>query len=141
MSKRNIPSRKNKFTVTQSAFFHRSGPLPPPGEIEQYEKIIPNAAERIFTVFEKQSKHRQEIELRIVKNDCRNSMLGMVFGFIIGMTGITCGAFLIYAGHGSWGAAISGACLTGLVGTFIYGTERRKKEREDKAKMQQFLAK
>ncbi|MCX5899296.1 MAG: DUF2335 domain-containing protein, partial [Proteobacteria bacterium] len=126
--------KKTNHQITQTAFYHRSAPLPTPQELEHYNQIIPNAAERIFSVFENQNKHRQELELRVIKNDCRNSLFGMIFGFIIGMTGMIGGIYLTVLNHGGWGLSVTGACLCSLVGIFVYGTERRKKEREEKAR-------
>jgi uncharacterized membrane protein len=43
-----------------------SGPLPDSHTLEEYNRIIPNGAERIMTVFEKQSDHRMELEKKVV---------------------------------------------------------------------------
>ena len=39
-----------------------SGPLPPPEMLDQYEQILPGAAERLFTMVERQEEHRQALE-------------------------------------------------------------------------------
>ncbi len=42
-----------------------SGPLPDSHTLEEYNRIIPNGAERIMIVFEKQSDHRMELEKKL----------------------------------------------------------------------------
>lgn len=138
----NIKKRKNKSSpprivthqITQQKF--RSAPLPAPEELAKYNSIIPNAAERIFTVFESQNKHRLRLEEKVISSDCRNSILGLYFAFTLGMTGLLGGIFLVYNGHGNLGTVLSGASLTGLVGVFVYGSRQRRKEREAKAMIQ-----
>lgn len=60
--------------------------------------------------------------------------MGLVFGFVIGMTGIIAGIIIISIGQVIAGSVISGVTLASLVGTFVYGSQGRKKEREEKAK-------
>ena len=40
-----------------------SGPIPPPSIIEGYERGLPGSADRIITMAEKQSEHRQRKEI------------------------------------------------------------------------------
>jgi uncharacterized membrane protein len=42
-----------------------SGPLPPPEVLQNYNQITPGAADRIISMAEKQSQHRQESEMRV----------------------------------------------------------------------------
>ena len=39
-----------------------SGPMPSPEVLEDYDKIVPGAAERILVTFEKETEHRQSLE-------------------------------------------------------------------------------
>ena len=48
------------------------------------------------------------------------------------MTGIIVGAVVIALGQIIAGSVISGVTLVSLVGTFVYGSQGRKKERENK---------
>ena len=109
-----------------------SGPLPPPEVLDKYNQIIPNGAERIMAMAEKQSSHRRQLEKTVITTDSRNSLLGIIFALIIGLATITIGGIVIYAGHGFAGTFLGSAGLTGLVSTFIYGTRQRRQERETK---------
>jgi uncharacterized membrane protein len=108
-----------------------SSPLPPPSHLKQYEDILPGAADRILKMAENQATHRQDIEMAIVEANTRDSVLGVVFGFILGFLIIGGGIYLSGKGHdyGSW-LTITGA--VGLISVFIYGTRSSKKERMEK---------
>lgn len=71
--------------VMQSEF---SGPIPPPSIIAGYEEVVPGAADRIIAMAENQAKHRQSIELFEVKTEARDSLLGIIFAFILGIGSI-----------------------------------------------------
>ena len=49
-------------TGASDATLFYQGPLPPPETLRGYNELIPNAAERIFAVFEKQAAHRMNEE-------------------------------------------------------------------------------
>lgn len=109
-----------------------SSPLPPPEILEKYGQIIPNGAERIMVMAEAQSAHRRDLEKTVMATDSRNSFLGLIFGLTIGLVTILTGGAIIYAGHAISGTLLGSAGLTGLVSTFIYGTQQRRQERETK---------
>lgn len=52
-------------TVIQEIEF--SGPMPPPNILSGYEKILPGAADSILTMTETQSRHRQQMEKRMIE--------------------------------------------------------------------------
>jgi uncharacterized membrane protein len=106
-----------------------SGPVPPPEILEKYNRIVPNAAERILSMAEKQGEHRQFLEKVVIKSDSRNSLLGLIFGLIVGLAGMGCGVFCIINGHQIGGGILGGTTIVGLVSAFIYGSRSRKQER------------
>ncbi len=71
-----------------------SGPLPPPSLLERYEKILPGSAERIFSMAEKQSTHRQTMEKRIIYSETFQAKVGMFFAFIIVIAALITGSYL-----------------------------------------------
>jgi len=125
-----VPSVNQPAQIAQLAY--RSAPLPLPSELESYERILPGAAERIFTMVENQSTHRQKLEVVALSAECRNSLLGIIVGGILGVFGLSISGVCIYTGMGWPGAALGGATLVSLVGTFVYGTRQRRLEREQK---------
>lgn len=81
--------------MEQRAF---SGPIPPPEDFAEYNKVVPGAANRILEMAEKGSEHRMAMEKDVVGKDYRLKMLGYiagallvimfgVFSFILGLNG------------------------------------------------------
>lgn len=71
-----------------------SGPIPPPAILERYEKLIPGAAERILSMAEKQSNHRQAMEKRIIYSETFQAKAGMFFAFLIVIAALIIGGYL-----------------------------------------------
>nr|WP_232843717.1 DUF2335 domain-containing protein [Secundilactobacillus angelensis] len=117
-------------TIQRSTF---SGPLPPPSQLSQYEEILPGSADRILKMAENQALHRQNLETTVVKSNSRDSLLGVIFGFILGVMIIGGGIFLAIKGD-SYGPWLTLAGATGLIGVFVYGTRSSRKERVEKDK-------
>jgi uncharacterized membrane protein len=109
-----------------------TGPLPPPEALKKYEEILPGAAERIMCMAEKQAQHRQKLEEMIVRANNRDSLLGLIFGFIIGLATIGGGLFCILKGYQWSGAFLGLSGLTGVVSAFIYGSRQKRLEAEKK---------
>jgi uncharacterized membrane protein len=122
-------NNNNQQIVQQSAFF--SGPLPPPAILAQYDSVVPGAAERILKMAEEQSKHRRDLESQVIAADIANARKGLMFGFIIGVVGLL--AALIAALYGKeWvGSVLGVGTLVSLVGTFVYGSQRKAQELEE----------
>lgn len=130
MSKnKNSSTPAPQLKVTQERF---QGPIPPPAILENYNAIIPNGAERIMAMAEKQAEHRQILENKVISSDILNSRLGLVFGLTIGLAGLACGTICILNGYAVVGAFLSGGTIVSLVGTFVYGSKSRKDERIQK---------
>ncbi|MGO8761567.1 MAG: DUF2335 domain-containing protein [Desulfobaccales bacterium] len=126
------PPNPHPAKIAHAQLITRSAPLPPPSELEEYERVLAGSAERIFTMAESQSNHRQGLENKALSIEGRNSILGIISALIIGVVGLSIAGFCVYTGHDTAGAALGGTTLVSLVGTFIYGTRQRRIEREQK---------
>jgi uncharacterized membrane protein len=109
-----------------------SGPLPPPEILARYNDAIPGGAERILAMAENQSKHRQSLEGKVVDANCRAQRTGSILGFLICITAIASGTFLIYVGKSAEGLVPIIGALGGLVGVFVIGKYQQKKDLEQK---------
>lgn len=109
--------------VMQSEF---SGPIPPPNMIKGYEAILPGAADRIITMAEKQSSHRQEMERKIISTESRDSLLGIFFAFMLGIGCIAASIVIVVLVPENAGAISSSALgiagMGTIIGTFIKST-------------------
>lgn len=111
-----------------------SGPIPPPELLEKYNDVIPNAAERILAMAEKQQEHRQALERKVVFANAEAQKQGMYLGFIIVMAAIIGGTWLIAKGKELTGLVSVITALVGLVGVFAYGKYEQKKDLKNKPK-------
>lgn len=104
-----------------------AGPLPDPDALFKYNSVIPNGADRIMVMAEKQQEHRMQIEKGLIKSQSNQSLLGQWFGLIIGIFGIGCGTFLAYSGETTVGSIIAGGTVMSLVSVFVIGKRKQKK--------------
>jgi len=118
----------NQKIIKQEVSMAFSGPLPHPEILKKYNEILQGAAERIIRMAEQQAEHRRSMEQQAIKSDIKNSKLGIWFGFIIGISGITGGIMVaIFGKQPLFGGILSFASLASLVGVFIYGTQSHRK--------------
>jgi len=120
------------FQITASGV-HYAGPLPHPDILVKYNEAHPGAADRIIAMAEKQAAHRQELEKTVVTANCHNSKRGPIYGFIICMTAIGGGVYLIQLGKGAAGLASIITALASLAVVFVYGRTKQKQELEQKS--------
>ncbi|MDR0955326.1 MAG: DUF2335 domain-containing protein [Rikenellaceae bacterium] len=109
-----------------------SGPMPSPRMMADYEKVLPGAAERIIAMTEEQQRHRIALEKVVIPKQVKQSGRGQVFAFSI------CILMLLFAGYcvsagAEWTAVITIVlALVSVVGLFITGKYKIKKDLEDK---------
>ncbi|MBI4082063.1 MAG: DUF2335 domain-containing protein [Candidatus Lambdaproteobacteria bacterium] len=115
-----LPKREQQVTI-RAEF---SGFLPPPQFLEQYERTLPGAAERIFRIAEQEQRHAHEMRAAELEADIRDSRLGQWLGFGIGVACLITSGWLGYLGL-EWASAIVGPFgITGLVSVFVWGRKK-----------------
>lgn len=125
-----IPKQKRQqiirsFVVTM----HKThiGPLPDPETLSEYSAIIPNGAERIMKMAEKQLDHRMSMENKVISGQLMQSNIGQFLAFLIGIAALGASTYCIVTGH-EWAGSILGiGGLTGLVTAFIKGRSHQEK--------------
>ncbi len=105
-----------------------SGLLPPPEALERYNQVLPGAAERILAMAESQQVHRQGLERTVVASNTRAQNRGPWLGFIVAMTAVLGGIFLIYSGREATGLTSIISALAALIGVFVYGKREQQKD-------------
>jgi uncharacterized membrane protein len=105
------------------------GPIPHPTILDQYNAIIPNGADRILAMAEKQAAHRQYLEKTVIESDKKRSAMGLFLGFILALVLGCGGIYPMATGSSGYGFATILINLGGLVGTFLYAQKSRKEER------------
>ena len=108
------------------------GPIPSPEVLAEYNEIDPTFANRILVMAEQQALHRQEMEKKIINSGTHDSLLGIIFGFLIGITALIVALILGLNGRTVESAVMGVGGIGGLTSVFIYGT--RSKASEDNKK-------
>lgn len=109
------------------------GPLPSPEDIALYNQHIPNGADRIMRMAERQSEHRMALEKVVITAQQKQSGRGQIFGLVIGLFGIAMGAVVTLQGHDVVGGAIAGTTVVSLVYAFISGQRAQRRDLADKS--------
>jgi len=130
-----IPRQKKQQIIKSLVVtMHRThvGPLPDPETLSEYSAIIPNGAERIMQMAEKQLDHRMKMENKVVRGQMLQSNIGQIFAFLIGIAALSASTYCIVNGY-EWSGSILGiGGLTGLVTAFIKGRSSQEKNLEEK---------
>lgn len=100
--------------------------------LRSYEDVFPGCAERIVAMAERQSSHRQAIERDRIKATNKTEHWGQVFAFILAMSTILGGVYLISIGKDGTGLAAILTALGSLVGVFLYGKYTQTRELKQK---------
>ena len=95
-----VTASASQITTVGASF---SGPLPPPSLLAKYNEAVPNGAERVMAIAERQSTHREHLEKCVVEGNVQAQKLGSVFGFIVAMTAVVGGIYLISIGKSTAG--------------------------------------
>jgi len=100
--------------------------------MEGYNNIVPNAAERIITVFESEVKHRHELERAQVDDEKQERvrthrlvLLGQVMGFILAIAFIASGTFLIFNNKQVSGTIVSTTAMIGIIAAFLNAHKKK----------------
>lgn len=126
------PKKKELLQLMAVQVTSHSGPIPDPENLARYNEIIPNGADRIMTMAEKQQDHRIALEKKVVGRQTFQSGVGQVFGLIIGLAAILTGGYCILEGHEVGGSILGGAGLTGLVSVFVIGKRTQRQSLQQK---------
>jgi uncharacterized membrane protein len=125
-------ARLARITYEKHEYSMRASPLPDPLELEAYNKIIPNGADRILKMAENQSAHRIKIESIAITSQQRQGTCGQVFALIISLSALGLGTYAAVNGQAAFGSLIGGTTLVSLVSAFLYAQSSQKRELSEK---------
>ena len=131
-----LPPEKAKelqIFLTQISSSHYRGPIPPASELIAYNQAIPNGAERILSMAEKQSTHRMELEKTAVDRQTTQNGRGQIFGLVMGLVGIGSAVWLAMNGHDTVAGIFGTTTIGGLVYVFVIGKKAQKENLKEKS--------
>ena len=124
------PEQKSTNLVVASEF--RSGILPPPEDLERYEKLSPGITDRMLKTYELQVNHRISLEKTVIEGDSMRANRGQILGFITVLVVLGIAVVLMVNGYSVGGLGTLIAALATLVGVFIGTSVNRHSERQSK---------
>lgn len=110
------------------------GPIPSAEALNKYNQVLPGAADRILSMAERQQAHRHSLETIAVRSKERKGFLGQIFGFVIAMTAIIAGSYLLSIGKSAEGFTTMIVAIGSIVSLFIIGRRAQTKERVAKSR-------
>jgi len=113
---------------SQTVMRHHEGPLPAPEDIALYNQHIPNGADRIMALAEKQFEHRRNMESLVIPGKLASITRGQIFGLVIALVGIIAGTVITLYGHDTVGGILLGTTIVSLVGVFLFGQRQQSKQ-------------
>jgi uncharacterized membrane protein len=116
VSNTQAPSRIVKRRGSVSFF---RGPLPPAEELAKYNQIIPNGADRIMAMAEKEQSHRQNVESIVVNSVSSQNKRGQWFAYSMAILAIFYSAYLINLGRDWFGISVICGDFLVIAGAFI----------------------
>jgi uncharacterized membrane protein len=116
-------------------FMGYRGPIPPPEMLWGYEKIVPGAAERILTQFERQSEHRREIERKMVSNIARREMGSILVAALLIVAVTFLGYHMVSQGQSLYALGTVAASVSGVLIAFFTGKKANLREKEEKREL------
>jgi len=119
------PPRRNLMVLEARA---HSGPLPDPRTIQEYENVLPGAAERIVSMGEREQKHRHRCDIW----EGVYGFFGMMCGFGIGILGLVADVYLGSHGQPVLGGTVVTVTLGTLATAFIVGRKFAVEAADDK---------
>ncbi len=108
-------------TATHQRVEQYSGPIPHPDILYRYNQMVPDAAERIFVMAEKEAPHRHNLENKTLDVLSRQLRLGQILGFTMGIATLTITMVALVLGYENVAIALGSTTVIGLVAVFVTG--------------------
>ena len=114
------PQRQNNAPQLVQHTQQWQGPLPPPAALEQFDRIVPNGAERIFAMVEQEQAHRIKYEAGKLAASTSDFRRGSWMGFSLAVLCVVGATVTAYIGaHAAVSVALVGVPIMGVVVKFL----------------------
>lgn len=121
---RTLPQEKQaQLRQIIATYIQYQGPLPPPAMMAEYQQIIPNGADRLTVLLEKQTAHRIAMETSLVTGRIEVTKTGQRIAAGLSVFFGLVAAFLGYNGHDWLAGSIGVTTIIGLAVVFVLGKE------------------
>ena len=135
---RNVdPQRESNLSQQISARVEITRPIPAAKILEQYNHILPSAADRIISMAEREQEHGHKMQEKLLdsqildkKQERTEKRLGQIFDLIIGVVAILAGSTTVVLNSSIAGEVAGGLIglsgVIGLISVFVLGLRDQK---------------
>ncbi|MDA3971512.1 MAG: DUF2335 domain-containing protein [Desulfobulbaceae bacterium] len=109
---------ENQVLLHQLQIQHQ-GPIPAPAILQQYDDIIPGAAERILQMAEQDAAHQHAMHRNALDAQRFEVRRGQIFGFGIGLAALSASIIALVLGYPTTAGILGGTTVVGLVTVFV----------------------
>lgn len=102
--------------VHQEAY---QGPLPHPDLLKKFDEVSPGAADKIIKMAELEQIHRHEMDSKFLKEENFLKKMGLIFGFIIVMSIIGSGVYLLLNDKSAQGFSLILGSIVAIISPFL----------------------
>lgn len=110
-----------------------SSPVPPAELLEGYNRAIPDGANRLFTLVENQSEHRQQLEKGMITVQNRVTVRGQWFAFVLALLLTGVAGYFGYRGQDWLAGTVFTTTIAGVATVFLAGRHAQKRNLDAKA--------
>jgi len=100
-------------------------PILPVPQLEQLQKFKPEAVDWIIQQTQIEAEHRRSENITVNKYTFIERIVGQVFAFLIGLSGVGFGSYVALHDQPTAGGIIATSALAGLTGVFLSGRRSR----------------
>jgi uncharacterized membrane protein len=111
-----------------------TGPVPPAELLAGYNRELPDGANRLFTLVENQSAHRQFIEKQIIQTQNTVTTRGQWIACFLVILLTAVGGYFGYMGHEALAGTIFATTIVAVATVFIVGKKTQTRDLDQKAK-------
>ncbi len=102
-----------------------SGPIPPPALLQQYDAVVPGAAQRILAMAEEDARHLQQMERIALTGEQNEARRGQIFGIVATLSALATAVIALILGHDTAAIAIGSTTIVSLATIFVVGRVAR----------------
>lgn len=119
-ARRPAPSSQSNHTHISVQSHKWEAPLPPPAVLDEFNRVVPNGAERIVRAWEQESEHRRTIERTDQQAFYKDRRMGKIFALVFVLAALGVSAWCAFVGAEWLGAVIGGSTIASVVWAFIH---------------------
>jgi uncharacterized membrane protein len=110
------------------------GPIPPPEIFAGYDRALPNGADRVMKMAEREQEHRHKIEDTIVSKESFEKRLGLIFAFALAAFAQGVSAYLlIWTDKSGPGLTLFIVQFVGLSWAFLGARKQKRNDEEEES--------